>query len=663
MSFAAPPPPHLRLNIGVTGHREDNPTFAANRARIEVALKAVFDQVAAALREQPLILGPPAPPRLHAMLADGVDQLAADQALERRWELVAPLPFGRTLNAAINARPKAEADAQAILAGATIADAEVAARADAILELYERAHLLELADRDDVVSSLFLGQLADSTSLAKAQAYAAELSDRVALAARVMIEQSDLVIGVWDGATQKLIGGTGHTIGVALDLGAPVVLIDARAPEAWRVLRTAESLSAKLPAQTEDERAAALRAVVDGALRPAQPRTAHGAAPHQGLVSLSSERWRPESNRLWHAFRRIEALFSGDPRPFRALKQTYETPDQIGAGSGAGILNAAATLPGADPSFARRIELEVLRRFAWADAVSSYLSDTYRGGMTANFVFSALAIVTGIAYIPFASADEKGYFAAVEFVFLLAIIAITWRGQKQRWHGRWFETRRVAEYLRHAPLLLTLGVARPPGRWPKGAETSWPEWYARHGLRDVGLPHAVVTRAYLRAVLQGLLDEHVVRQRDYHHAKAKRLTTVHRRLDKLSEAMFMAGLAAVAMFLLLTGAAQFAEVAHNVLYPATKFFTFLGVLLPTFGAAIAGIRYFGDFERFAAISEITAEKLDAVHARIKLLLASDDTAIDYAAASELAHAADDIVVSEIENWQAVFGGKHVTVPV
>ena len=28
-----------------------------------------------------------------------------------------------------------------------------------------------------------------------------------------------------------------------------------------------------------------------------------------------------------------------------------------------------------------------------------------------------------------------------------------------------------------------------------------------------------------------------------------------------------------------------------------------------------------------------------------------------------AHAADDIVIAEIENWRAVFGGKSITVPV
>ncbi len=92
-------------------------------------------------------------------------------------------------------------------------------------------------------------------------------------------------------------------------------------------------------------------------------------------------------------------------------------------------------------------------------------------------------------------------------------------------------------------------------------------------------------------------------------------------------------------------------------------FTFFGVLLPTFGGAIAGIRYFGDFERFSAISRVTAEKLQAVHTRIVQLLAAPDSALDYGHSADLAHATDDVVVSEIESWQAVFGGKHVTVPV
>jgi hypothetical protein len=221
----------------------------------------------------------------------------------------------------------------------------------------------------------------------------------------------------------------------------------------------------------------------------------------------------------------------------------------------------------------------------------------------------------------------------------------------------------VAEYLRHAPILLLFGVARPPGRWPKGSETAWPEYYARASQRALGLPRVSLTSAYLRAALTGLLDRHIVSQRDYHVAKAARLTRVHHNLDALSTRLFQFAVAAVAIYLAITAAAAVHVLPHEWPHKASYAFSFMGVLFPTLGAAIAGMRYFGDFERFAAISEVAAEKLDAVHARLLVLLSAPDAAIDYARAAELAHAADEIVTTEIESWQSVFGGKAITVPV
>jgi hypothetical protein len=172
-----------------------------------------------------------------------------------------------------------------------------------------------------------------------------------------------------------------------------------------------------------------------------------------------------------------------------------------------------------------------------------------------------------------------------------------------------------------------------------------------------------MTPAYLRSALTGLLTPHVTSQRDYHEYKARRLTTVHHNLDRLSTRLFQLAVLSVAAYLLLKGAGAVGLVSDHLPHATSPVFTFLGVAFPTFGAAIAGIRYFGDFERFAAISEVTAAKLDGVHSRIVLLLGASDDQIDYGRVSELAHATDDIVVSEIENWQAVFGGKHIAVPV
>lgn len=658
-AIAAPPIPRARLSLGITGHRASNNAFLVNRQRVAVVIADIFDILDAAVASA--TVQPAAPTRLHSLLADGVDLLAADAGLARGWALVSPLPFGRNLNVAINAMPGTAADARALLVGADAADADTQARAAAIRQATAISSCFELADRDDIVAERYLDKLDAPADMAKAEAFGALCAERVALAGRVMIEQSDIIIGIWDGRSTAMVGGTGHTIFVALEHGAPVVWIDANSPEDWRILYAPEALAAPLSVTNED-REANLALLARSALHPEDLSPAEASEFRAGVEALNAETWHGHSNRWGTAYRRIEAIFGGDGRPFRSLRQTYENPDTISSGSGARMLAIARALPDADLPFIARVETDVLRRFAWSDAISAQLSDSYRSGMVTSFVFSAAAIISGIAYQPLASSDQKWLFAIIEFLLLGSILLITWLGQKRRWHGRWFETRRVAEYFRHAPTLLLLGVARPPGRWPKGSETSWPEYYARHGLRAIGLPRVALSPAYLRAALASLLDDHVVRQRDYHEAKARRLTSVHHRLDGLSETSFRLAVASVTLYLTLSAAAAMSILQQDTLHSMAKAFTFLGVFFPTAGAAIAGVRYFGDFERFAAISEVTAEKLNAVHTRITLLLAAPDSGIDYARVSELAHATDDIVITEIENWQSVFGGKHITVP-
>lgn len=663
---AAPPPPKACLCLGVTGHRAAHPLMQSQSREIAAALDQVFDLLGAEIaRHQPLS---EAGVRLHSMLADGADQLAARAALSRNWALVAPLPFGAEVNRAINARPQSAADARALLSGQEPKETAVAARAQALGAYQAQALVFELGERDEEIAALFVGAFEAADSRTAQADLEAAVSARVALAARVMIEQCDLLIAIWDGAQTRFIGGTGHTIQMALSMGAAVIWIDPQAPQDWRVLQTPEALLLPGAPQSQTDRAAQIAQCVQAAMQfQAARKSRHGQsdASHSGIKALEASHWHPRSDPLWHAYRRIEAVFGREQgkNPFRSLRQTYETPEAIASGSGAQTLRATRAAAGTDAGFIDRIAGQVLPRFAWADAISACLSDTYRSGMVINFVLSALAIVGGIAYLPLADVGAKWAFALFELVLLSTILFITLQGQRRRWHGRWFETRRAAEYLRHAPILLALGAARAPGRWPRGADTTWPEWYARQTLREVGLPRIKVTTLYLRQCLEGLLDRHVTQQRDYHHSKAQRLTKVHHNLDRLSERLFQLAVASVALYLVLQIAPWLHWLGGHAMERAAKIFTFLGVLLPTFGGAIAGIRYFGDFERFAAISEVTAQKLEAVHARIQLLLAAPVSALEYQAVSELAHAADDIVVSEIENWQAVFGGKQITVPV
>lgn len=651
-SIALPP---ARLCIAVTGHRESNAAFAANRSRIEEALAAVFAAADAVAKRQHDGVSTT---RLLSLLSHGADLIAVDQALARGWEIVAPLPFGLDLNIAINADPENAVDAEALLARHPVSDAGLAKRAAHIREVAGHARLFELAEEDAKISRLFVGMLHEQSDALAVRAFTNAASERVATAGRVMIEQSDLLVAIWDGVTPGGMGGTRHTISTAVNLGTPVIWINASYPQTLTILRAPEELfvlgSASVAATPGE-----IENLFETTLNPPD------ANQNERAIRFHTEQWHVHSHRRFHAYRRIESLFGGKGwrGRFGGLRQHYETPDEIAKGSGAATLVQAYALPAGDTDFTKQMEVDVLQRFAWADGLSTYLSDAYRGGMVTNFLLAALAIIVGVAYLPFASVDTKWPFALGELLLLGSILAITTIGRRRQWHGRWFETRRVAEYFRHAPIMLLLGVARAAGRWPRGTETEWPEYYAREALREMGLPAIVVSQNYLRHVLDNLLREHASSQRQYHEAKAQRLTRVHHGLDRISERLFFFAVLSVTSYLLLLTLGALAIVHAHWAHDLSKTFTFLGVILPALGGAFAGIRYFGDFERFAAISRVTAEKLQQIEGRIAILLQASSSELHYAQIADLAHAIDDIVVTEIENWQSVFGSKQIAVPV
>lgn len=644
--------PDPRLNLAITGHRDTNPGFHANRESIREVLSGLFGLIDKATEHA-------GKSRLHSLLAQGADLMAVELAQKRQWDIAAPLPFGQALNLAINAHPETLTDAKALLAGEKPDDPETGARADRIRSIADQALLFELAEQDEAIGAYYLETLADPKNLTAAESFAALASKRATAAAQVMIEHSAIMIAIWDGTTLGSVGGTRHTMSLALDHGMPVVWIDAAAPHNWCLLTTSEALEAAqskaLPAREEE-----LQSLVALALQ--APDSAPG---DDGLESLGNEKWRKRSSRFYHSYRRVEAIFGGRPEGsrFGKLVQHYETPEDIAAGSAAPMLSAIRSLPGKNSAVAELVSEQLLRRFAWADGISTHLSDAYRGSMVTNFFLSTMAIVGGIAYLPLGSYAVKWPFALFEFVILLLILTATMIGRKRRWHSRWFETRRVAEYMRHAHILLLLGVARAPWRWPKGANTNWPELYARNMLQGTGLQSIKITGPYLRSVLENILRVHVVGQRDYHLAKADRLTKAHRNLDRASESCFILALVSVGVFLLMAGGAGLGFLSQDFVYGLTKLFTFLGVLFPSLGGLFAGIRFFGDFERFAAISEVTAGKLAAVDQRISFLLDMSEDKLQFEQLASLTHAVDDIVIDEIENWQAVFGGKQITIPV
>lgn len=209
-----------RISIGVTGHRDSNAAFAAHLPEIEKALERIFECIDGVTAKHSDIVGTT---RLHALLALGSDMIAVDHALKRGWEVTAPLPFGLDLNIAINVSTDNLAEARAVLKREQCANIEVEEKAIIIREASSRVRLFQLTEQDRHVTDLFIAKLSEPANTRAALDYNTIVAERVASAGRLMIEQSNILIAIWDGVTPGAIGGTRHTISAAVNLGTPVI--------------------------------------------------------------------------------------------------------------------------------------------------------------------------------------------------------------------------------------------------------------------------------------------------------------------------------------------------------------------------------------------------------------------------------------------------------
>ena len=178
--------------LGVTGHRPHK----LNAARLDVIaaeIRRIMMHVQARLGERRYICV--------SSLAEGADTMAAEAALALGWQLVSPIPFP---------------------AGHYARDFAAGAPQDAFRRLMQQATV-------KVCTSNRL-DLADET-----EGYIA--------ASREMLERSDALIAVWDGAPTELKAGAYDTMMLALFRRLPVLWIDARGERAPLAL-TAEHVAA-----------------------------------------------------------------------------------------------------------------------------------------------------------------------------------------------------------------------------------------------------------------------------------------------------------------------------------------------------------------------------------------------------------------------------------
>ena len=559
---AGPPPLPFALTVGVTGHRlEAIP--AAQRAgvgnRIAAALAAIEAEALALHRREPELFAPDAPLfTLVSPLAEGADQMAAEAALARGWQLQAVLPFDRDAYLADFNDEDSLARYRRLL-DASVCTLELPGRPDDPLEAY-------------------------------------------VMAGRGTVAHCDLLIAVWDGLPPRGRGGTGEVVELAIQRGTAIVHLpvgDGEDRILWSAFdphvltRTGHDPHVHRPLDGE-HLSLLLQAML--ALPPDR-------RERRFYAQFARERQRRFRARLEYP---ILLALTGTAR----LKRNHWHEGRSVAASEEEWRNFVA---GCTDCHGVSAPLELLQKaYGWADRMATYYAQTFRSGHIFNFVMAALAVILGLS--SFALPASKLHLAFIEIVITVAILVNTGFGIRQEWHRRWLDYRQLAERLRPLRSLKLLGIAAPdpPGNPANPIARRWIDWYAASVWRALGCPHGRIAPANTAELAQSIVQHEIDPQIAYNERSAMQIERLDRRLARFGMGLFVATL--VSSIIVIVGLIFDPDWVQNT----NDWFTLLSAGFPAVGTAIFGIRFQGDFGASALRSRSTANTLSAIREEFDL---------------------------------------------
>jgi hypothetical protein len=287
--------------------------------------------------------------------------------------------------------------------------------------------------------------------------------------------------------------------------------------------------------------------------------------------------------------------------------------------------------------------------YGWADAIGIRFAQKFRSAFVTNFLLASMAVVVAASSLLF-DHEKKPFFVSVELLLILAVLINTIVGRWRRWQQRWFEPREVAERLRIARALWTLGT-RPKSF--SGEEPAWTGWYVRAIVREQNLRTGLLDEYALslsRSVLLALLHD----QCTYHCTTATRMEKLETRLELIGSFLFGATALTAVIFLSVVGIIGIHEA---VKYESKVFLvTALAAGLPALATASYGIRLIGDFEGIARRSERTHKALK----QLIEVINHDPLTLDHLRAR--ARGAAEAMLGDVSSWRIAAESRGLNIP-
>jgi len=582
------------LQIGFSGHRNLPGADAGQlQARVGDVLAEIERAARAALANGwPGLAPAEAPSRLElrglSSLAAGADRFMARAVLAAGWPLVAPLPFAR--------------------------------------EIYRN----DFSGADDIGEyEALLGQAA----VVHEMDGIAGRTDAYRAVGRVMLEQSDILLAVWDGSLERGPGGTAEVVREARATDIPVIVIDPVAPHAMRVLATGTDSVAAL--------VAALLA----------PPRKNGDTDALNIYYREEKRDAPALARRLSRIERPLLAF----RPAMAPPQIAPEPPVAGADAADRpfALAQAALQPALDAS----------------DQLAVRYATLYRTSISLKWLAVIPSALSALVLL-YVQASWAAPFSLVALLVSCITFAIGFNDRHSGWHRRFLDYRFMAEHLRYAPLLALFGSTATLPRLPPyqaSSNSDWVNWYLRFALRGLGLVPARRDGAFVARARQ-LVTAQIADQMNFYAARTADAQLLAARLQKgVAAAYFFATFMGFAFSTLrlkgvanLTGIGEIKDAVAALsgqpgpLHGAIAGLFLLAASSSIFGMlwpAISGFRAQREYFRLSQRYDAMVRQLGQLEARL-----ARDGAVP-GQVERVAREAVDAMLAEVSDWRVLIKAR------
>lgn len=582
--------PVLCLHIGITGHRPprlDADCFPAVQRAIGDFLEFTMEAVRAETGEALRI-------RVVGQLAEGADRLATRAALEAGMEIQCVLPFAREEFESDFSTEESKAQFRELMGCAT-----------AVFEL-------------------------DGTRDAEGAAYLN--------AAKVMLEQCDVLIAVWDGQEARGRGGTAEVVHLAAGEGIPVYVISPEAPS--RITRFVEAT----------EWRSDLKRDLGRLLRLPEKEERHLRRFQSEPLRLLNWGWLFESFRNFYARARLSGGSLRFTEPVAATRDQWDKDWKQHC------------------RLSENLEADIKKAFLEIYARTDHLANYYAGAFRSAYLMRYLlgGLVACLVVVGFYSPwPWQGFLA--QLVVLTILLGLVHADRRNEWHLRSLEYRILAENLRMLRFTWPLGSGfghqvRAAGRLREAP--LWVIHVLRRAVRAAGLAKVAISQEFLAHHRDYLVGVEISQQIAYHESAAGWQRKVAGRLQFISMVFFAAGVFALGTragfytFRLKDASASLGSGHWKAATYAALWSKVLSIVLPAAGVLFAGIRSHGEFARLSARSGAMAAYLKSVQERLETFPPArweDAVAVTGQLATQM--------TGEVADWRTLIGGKGLTTPV